>query len=1308
MPFRPDRRLEFRIKVAHPALLEGLDAWLQLGLLSDEQVRILCEDHLACSLAQAPMPVEMSSPQQVIPVPESVPVPAGATDFLPDLPPPPTPPARRQAPPPRREPRPDQEPWVVTRMLQSLMAEISVLWLLLLGVFLVVVSSAVLAASQWSYFSAAGQYSILLGYTLAFWVASAWAGQRQDLRLTARMLQVATLLIIPLNFWMMDGFQLGQTGGGLVVGAIGAIGLSGVLIHLLQQLPPVAGATHSQVFLVNSLGLCWLHWGWGMVGVPVLANYLGSIGTTAALVYQLGRGTQAPSPSGESGDRSLTGSLRLLFLGVALSLLFVRAVFTAGVPVTQLGLAVGVCGWLLGWLGRTGGWVNPWTRSGLALLLVSWVITAPAAVPWQAIVISVLGMVLLSDRVQRWERLEDTTALFLVGLQGMVLLWRVVPGDAQQATIAVFTQFFGAGGMPLALVGLGVFPYVGLTLAVAGEWRRSGRDTLADHIERLALILGLGLLAVSALNGWVRSINWPLSTVALAMVVRGRRQVPDGLIYVTHLVGVGAVLSWIDRLQPDLGPIDWAGVLLAMMLAEWGFCALSRRRIWQKSAWLIGLGLAGVSYGLLLDGDWGGLLSDASLWSVIWLVTPIALTALGNRPNFPFQTPATWLSVGALLAVQLLTLEFDGARLVSLGVATAVMLVNTRQLMAVLAAALTIGFGLATAYDAVWEVRDGVVGVDLAVNVVAVSVLGLWVLWHVLADRSSELSDLYAGVADGWAGTIAGILLVVMTGFTAVLFVLPPTSGWEYLVATVVLTGAFGFRYWRRSGELWLYGLGWGVELTIAGAIALSGTLSGSSLNTLGLANLALALVLQLAGDWWCTRRSTPYPTSWHVLPLLYGAIGLALLHREFTAYTGLYTLAAVLVGIGVGRRLPALKPLTYLSIFGVSAAAYELLIYQLSQTEGGAVGDGVVLLAGLAAGLAVSLRVLGPWLKGYLRLGEGELGAIAHLHWLGGNGLLVLALLSSRSETGDWLWVGIMAVYSGYGLLTGRTGDGERPEGAAFSLSELWTHLGIFEGLLALTYLLFLVLPEPGLTLLHWGAAIACPLAAGMYLLPWNTWGWSIRPWRQAAAVLPIAVVVVTCWGILLQSLLIVAAFYAWLAQVSQKIRLSYLSVLLADWAILRLMVQSNVMEPLLYSALLSISLLYGVQVDPGLRSRDQLEKRHALRCLALGLLCLTALYQSDRKLLLSLITLGLGLGLGLAGLALRIRAFLYVGTATFVIKVLREVWVLISEYSLLLWAVGIVLGLLFIWVAATFEARRAQMITLLESWLEDLGSWE
>jgi hypothetical protein len=188
----------------------------------------------------------------------------------------------------------------------------------------------------------------------------------------------------------------------------------------------------------------------------------------------------------------------------------------------------------------------------------------------------------------------------------------------------------------------------------------------------------------------------------------------------------------------------------------------------------------------------------------------------------------------------------------------------------------------------------------------------------------------------------------------------------------------------------------------------------------------------------------------------------------------------------------------------------------------------------------------------------------------------------------------------------------------------------------------------------------------------------------------------------------LITAIAYAWFAKLHEQVRLSYISVGLANWAIARHLDQQGWQNPLWYGVLMGGSLLYVIQVDPSLETSDQRETRHWLRCLAIGLVCLTAIYQSETQIWAALLTLVLSIGLILAGLALRTRAFLYIGTLTFVVQILRQLWLLIANYSLLLWAIGIVLGLVFIWIAATFEARRSQVSALVDYWLATLAEWE
>ena len=1252
------------IRSAQPALLEGLDVWLRLGLLSESQVKRLCQERLVCPLPQVATATVPTPPRATSLAPQSTmpPVVTNSTD-----------PEREAVTTANRQP-----PNFLTSMVQSFMAEISVIWLLFLGVFMVVVSSGVLAASQWQHFPPTEQYGILFGYTLAFWGASAWTGRQQSLHLTARMLQITTLLIIPVNFWMIDGFKLWSSGSGRVVAAIAALVLTAIATILLK---PTSTRSIGWLTLINSIGLSWLHWGWGWTGFPLIATYIGTVGTALSLFYQ-NRDIVLPAAAGEEESRGDGLPLGVVTVIFATLLLAARAIFVAHVPINQLGLALGICGWLLCWLSRRNPARDLWTRAGAVLLLAGWFVAVTAVTPWQSIAVSVLGAWLLADRLLRLQQIQDVTALFLVGLQTCWLLWRTIPTELQQQLIEFGTKIAGTAFMPWALVGVALFPYMVLTLLFASRLRHWQQPTLAVRAEFLSLMLGIILTLLSVANPYLRSLNLLLSALTLAVVTRKRSNLGSWLIYLTHVTGLAAVVSGIDLRSPHLDPKAWAGILLVGMVAEWGFSVGSNWLLWRRSAWHLGLVMAALSYTLLFS-----ILHDSTS-NLMWLATPVALSWLASRRNFPQSQLAAWLSVVAVGIIQPLTLGSATPRLASLGIATALMLFNTGRLQDLAAAILTVGFGLSFTGAVIWQIA-GPVTPSSGGNLLAIAALVLWLLQSWLKRSGTALARIYAVATDGWAIAIGGLNLIALTAYDLNAYVTPLQVDWKFILAAALMTSAIGYRNWQQSSNPGFYGLAWGLELLAAGAIALT----SRSLTHLALAEFALGLTAQLIGDLWTRRRGSNALSSWHVIPLIYAGLELVLSHSTFTASTGLYTLGAARIGIGVGRRHSSFKPLTYLAVFGVSAAAYELLTYRLSQTKGEDAGDEILLMAMLGIAIAVSVRLLSRWLAPYLRLTLHELKVIAHFHWVGSSGLLLLAFLSSLSPSGESLWIAVAAVLAAYALVQGRS-------------DEIWTYAGIVEATGAVGYLLHRTVPNSAI-LVAWSAAITCVFAYGMYVLPWEVWGWSPKPWRRSATVLPGAIVLTTSWGIALQSLLIVAAFYAWLAM-KAGVRLSYISVLLTDWAILRILNDHRVTEPLWYATLLGGSLLYVAQVDPDLRSPHEREKRHLLRSLATGIVCFTALYQSEDKFLLGLLTIGLSIVVILAGLALRTRAYLYVGTATFIIKVLHQLWLFIYDYSLLLWAIGIVLGLAFIWIAATFEARRSQVTALVQYWMAELDAWE
>jgi hypothetical protein len=1270
MTYRANRPIEIILRVyPDSALLEGLDVWLSLGLLTEIQVRRLCQEHLTCPLPSI-APVVTSSPSEtadIVTVPDLV------------LPTAPTPAARTTIA--------KSKPARYSGLLQSFMAEVSVLWLLFLGVFLIVVSSAVLAASQWRNFSPVGQYGILFAYTLVFWGISAWASRQSNLQLTARMLQVTTLLIIPVNFWMMDGFKLWNFPLGWIVAPVAALCLTAILFHLLEP-----SLSASRLTLANSIGLSWLHWGWSLMNFPLIATYIGTIGTALTLFYQ-SRRRRLESQVSISNSISL-GGITITF---ATLLLVGRAILAAKIPISNLGLALGICGWLLGWLS----WREPrgeiWSNLGWVLLLAGWLV-AVGEIPQQAIAVSGLGLWLLADRLFRLKQSADLIALFLVGLQSFWLVWRAIPFPLRQEVIAFGIQLAGNEFMPQALIGLGVFPYAVITLFLAAYLRRQEEEGLALQAEGMALILGLCLTSVSYFNPLVRVINLLLSFITLAVVVILRTAAGTGLIYLTHMAGLVTIATWINYGFPNLTVNTWLLILLGGAIAEWIFSIGTNWQQWRRSSWHLGLVLAAISYIQLFN----PALKNPTDWYLAWLVVPAALTLLSYVPNFPEPRLANWLSVTALLAIQPLTIISTTPRLVSLGIATILMLLNTQNLPELVAALLTVGFGLCFGVAVIWEVFSQRMTIGWWVTVLAIAPLILWLLHSWLRKGSSRLHHVYTQATDGWAIALTIPTLTFLIGYNVTAYWYPSVTASEFIVASGFITVGLLYRTWNLPTNVSFYSLALAVELLVASIIA---STNRSALG-LAIATLALGLTTQLAGDFVAGRqRRNPFLSSWHAIPIFSAILGLIIAHHKFDAYTGLYTFAAALVGIGIGRRNVNFKPISYLSIFGVSAAAYELLIYQLLQAKAGNPGDGLTLLAALATAIAILLRLFTRWLLPYLRLDNSELKAIAHLHWVAGSGLILLALVSSLSTPGEKIWLGVIIILAAYALIQGRS-------------TASWTYAGILELGIGIAYGLHLVLPDS--VLLNWSPAIACFFAYFMYVLPWTNWGWSATPWQNSAMLLPISIIFINGWislslgSVSIQSLLLVAAFYAWIAKARSQVRLSYLSVGLANWAIIRIFNAQSITEPLWYALLWGGSLLYVAQIDPQLRSPSARETRHLLRCLAIGLICFTALYQAEVgiygifPLFLGFLTIGLAIVVILIGIALRVRAFLYIGTLTFMFRVLRQVWLFINDYSLFLWAIGIVVGSLLIWIALTFEARRSQAIAFVQYWMTELENWE
>lgn len=1297
-PFEHPPKLELKISSNHPELLTGLDIWLSLGLISDIQVRQVCRQYLSCRVELQPV-IE----------PELQQVTASARTLT-------------EAP---QTPKQPTRPNIVNQMLQSLGAELSVRWLLFLGVFLVVLSSGVLAASQWERFPAAGQYGVLFAYTLSFWGLSFWAGKQNNLRLTAQTLLIVTLLLVPINFWAMDSFGLWRNPLDWLTVAIAVPILTVITVILCKNRTLITGATRGNLPLFNILGLIYLHWGWQLPLFPLTAIYVAMVGTTILTLYQYRRQPPTPRTNGEEQPQGLGINLYATVIIYALLLLLGRGIFVARVDVTQLGLAIGICGWLGTWLSRQGSRGESendapalqldviWAKIGEILLFLGWLV-AVFNHPAQAIAVSGLALWVVTVRLQRYSWQFDLFLLFVIGLQGIWLGWRLVPPGLQQLAITVGTQLTQSQNEPSALLSLVLFPYLVLMVVVTESLYAVEKRELGKFGDVLSLLFGTCLTTIATVNPTLRSLNLLCSTITLLVVSKRRFPLPVGLVYFTHTIGVLTFCSVINWLLPNLALHLWASILLVLMLAEWGFSLGEREnpspRIvdWQRSAWYMGFALAAVSFLLLwinVESGWRGVIQNQDYWCVIWLTTPIALTVLASRTH-QRRSVNSLSGVITVCVAQLLTLPLPGTRLIGLAVGTGVMYANTRYLRSQQFAGFTIGFGLSFIGALLWQGIPGLPRLTISgwYIVGAIATLSLWLGRTALLRRDHELTRIYAVACERWAIALCTVELLFLTLHSSLVYQGYVSAEFWYLIATTITLVAIIYRSWQQPTNWAFYGIGWCIELLITEVLGFG----ERSIIRVAIANIALGLCSQLFGEWWRRKfQLTRLPSSLHILPLIYGAFSVLLRLYIFTDWSGLCSLGVALIFVGVGRRNRELKPLLYLGIIGISISAYELLFYQMLQASGGGLGDGLIAMATLGTGIMSAYRVLTPWLFTWLRLSRQELQSIAHLHWVWSSGLLMGAMLQPI-VVNRMVGLGTGAFLISYAILQGKQ-TAHTNQNRVFGripVGDFWVYLGF---LLVAGMRIYWRETAVGQwlagPLVPWNGAIACLFAYLLYILPWERWGWSKQPWRLAAYIFPLVILAETRLEVYPITLVIAAGYYIFIAKLVENIRFTYISLVLIDWALFLWFNSLRLYDSLWYVTVIGLSLLYLAQLDPQLLQPENKLPRHTLRVIGSGIICSWAIVFYQHA---PLIPGGFALVAIFAGLALRIRAFLYVGTITFFITSIYQLVILSLRYPFLKWVVGLLVGIALISIAANFETHRTQISSMLRRTNNQFEEWE
>lgn len=1273
--------VELRIPSSHPQLLEGLDIWLRLGLISDAKVRQICQTYLVCAVVLQPqLQPQLEYQTQAVLTKTTTSKPLIATS----------------TPKPQTPPQPN----FITAMLQSLGEELSVRWLLFLGVFLVVLSSGVLAASQWEKFPAIGQYGVLLAYTLTFGGFTFWAGKQDNLKLTAQTLLIVTWLLVPVNFWAMDSFNLWNNPINWLVLAIASLFLSTITVLLAKNRTIIGNFPSGKLPFLNILSLSYLHWGWKISGFPLIAVYIAIVCTTLITVYQK---LKQPRENIDTQDDSWGVGIYFAVIIYGLLGLLFRAIFVAGVNVTQLGLAISICGLLAVWLSAKNIKSTPsvaaiWQKIGGILLFLGWLVSVFTQ-PQQAIIISGLSLWVFSQRLQIHNSKIDFTAIFLIGLQTTWLSWRIVPETLQQFIINTATYLTNSQNQPLALLSIALFPYLILMLIFTEKLHHEQKEELAVFGKQLTLLLGVCLTMFALLNSTLLTLNLLLSAITLAIVTKRYASLPH-LLYLTHVTGLLAVFSAINWLSPNLSKEIWATILLTVMVAEWVFSLGAG--IWKGSAWYIGLALATLSFSLLLVNV--QLLSDHN-WGVIWLITPLALTGLAILTHDEQQrTFNTFLSILSVIAAQFLTLPLTETRLISLGVSASVLFVNTRYLIKQETAALTIGFGLSFIAALLWNIPNLALSVWFLVG--GFAIFTLWLGRTILLRKNTELTLIYAAASDKWAIALSTIELIGITLHSFLVYTGNSNAEIFYLLATSITLTAIIYRTYQQLTNWAFYSIGWCLELLVAEILGFG----EPSIIKIGIANIALGLITQLFGELWRRKYQAQYqtiPQSFHILPIIYGAFSVLLRFNTFTESTGLYSLGIALILVGVGRRREEFKPLLYFGIIGISISAYELLFYQMSEATGGALGDGLIAMSALGTSIMYAYRILSLWLINYFCLTPGELKNIAHLHWFWSS-ILLLAAVTVSTEINLYPAIGTGLFLTRYGIWQGRRNNFHQPVQTVSNISkdEIWVYLGLLTAGITGIYLQNLPIGS-FLTqqLTPWNGALACIFAYFLYITPWEKLGWSKTPWQRTSYILPLIIIGITQQQIYLLTLIIAALYYIFLSTTTRQIRFTYISVILINWALFKWFIQLNFTDSLWYITPISLSILYIAQIDPQLKPQELKPIRHFIRTIGSGLVCgWTILFYQNLPYIpgiFSLIAI-------FAGLALKIRAFLYVGTATFIITSIYQLVIFSLSYSFLKWIIGLLVGILLIYIAANFETRRTQITSLLRNSIEKFQQWE
>ncbi|HAC65250.1 MAG TPA: hypothetical protein DCF68_17420 [Cyanothece sp. UBA12306] len=1278
------QNLDITVDPTQPEFLTGLDQWLQLGLIQDEQVRELCQTYLSCPLTQS-IAVETSDQSQVE---DKISVSLTPQRIFSTV----TTPVKRVG-------------YLAQNMVQAFREELSIRWLLFLGVFLVVTSSGLLAASQWQQLSSLGVYGMLWLYTLTFWGVGKWVSQKSNLSLTAKTLQVLVCLLVPINFWAMDSLLFDANWWELILLAIASISLITIFVQFRREF-------QSWLTIINILLLSYLHWGWEYSSsFPLIAIYGGTV-TTVVILHFL-RMSQTTTQYSLDLDKG--------FIIYGLFLLLLRGILYPEIYPQQLGLAIGISGWLL--QQKQVAFRNLLTSvleiSGIVLLFLGWLVGVKEIFPWQSTIVAGLGINVFNQRLHRDWRRRDLLAIFLIGIEWFFLILRLLPVELLQSIIQESVPVSNIQDKIYFFYRFILFPYV-IFFAIFTSWiNYKSQPKLSQFKNYLIFLITVVLGILDVKDPLWRWIDLGLSTAMFAYLSHYQNFQKNFLTYLINICGILTICCFFYWYFPNLSWISWAKILLILMVVSLiiSLAKLPGLKIYHQSSRYLGLILGGISYTFLWTAVETFLSTNNSQTVVFWwLLTPLTLTGIGiiYQTERKKRRRALFLSNYSLILFQALTFWQPNLRLISLIISAFLILINSYFFRDPFAAKTQIGFTISIIIFAILENSQGL-WVDLLTfrfiflnyifNIVFLGLIsqGLKRLHH------NSFAVIYAKAMNQWVVFLSVILLSKITFINSVILFKNNhffSINWQHIISIFIALIATAYSYKKTSNFWVMCATIWALELLIISSALWIGTTKF----IIALINLSFGLII-------LKFIHPSQPVSLQILPLFFAVMAVIWRIGIFTPYTGLITLAVGIIIARVDYCFHQEKIGTYIGLGLITIGIQEGVIYHLLQGVGGTLQNQLLILGLITAIFALLYRLF-DWVLGllgyrhFLDLSLAQIQQVAHIHWaiatlLKTIGVAWVAITLLTTKTNPYLNpinVSLSLVLSSYAFVQGRDPDmiNTNANSRAEFLKKVWIYLGFLD--IASTLIFSRLIWRKLASFDGYYAGIVVIIALFVYYIPWENLGWKAESWQRVSLCLPSLLALVTTQQIAYTSLLLVAVFYLQIGVNQNNLRWSYISLGFINWAIIRFCYDHQLINPLNIALIIGLSILYVAQVEPIFRDKSRDKLRHYLRLLGIGIINFTTVifYHNLGWLSLGISFFTISLGLGF-----KIRAFLYSGTIAFIVIILSQLIMISLDNSFGKWLIGLGLGIILIAIAAIFEHKKQKIMIVWQNWKEAFKQW-